>query len=109
MNEPADVPVVVDPEAAARVAELGMQAEFEQMLDYTRRAVPDLRRIDVEVAWPYDTGREPGVTIVATTGRPWVQEERPWDKLAAWMINTFPPQVWEHFMIDLLYGGENAR
>ena len=70
MNEPADVPVVVDPEATARVAELGMQAEFDQMLDYARRAVPDLRRIDVEVAWPYDTGREPGVTIVATTGRP---------------------------------------
>jgi hypothetical protein len=92
MTEPADVPVVIEPEAAARVAELGMQAQFEQMLNYTRRSVPELRRIDVEVAWPYDTGREPGVTIVATTGRPWSPEEHLRDPVAWWMITTFPPR-----------------
>ncbi len=35
-------PVSITPEAAARVAELGMQAELERMLEHTRQTVPGL-------------------------------------------------------------------
>src|SRR5205807_2017132 len=59
MNASTNVPTIVPPEAAARIAELGMQPEFERMLEHIRRSVPDLRRIEVEVSWPYDTGTDP--------------------------------------------------
>ena len=107
MTEP-DVPVVVEPEAAARVAELGMQPQFEQMLEHTRRSVTDLRRIDVWVAWPYDTGCEPGVAIEAIIGRPWVPEDETEDELGRWKVETFPPEVCEHFAILTQYGGDHA-
>lgn len=36
----ASVPITITPEAAARVAKLGMQAELERMLEHTRQTVP---------------------------------------------------------------------
>ena len=57
------VPLTVLPEAAARVAELGMQAEFERMLQHTRQTLPGLRSIRVYLAEPYDTDNEPRVVI----------------------------------------------
>ena len=47
MNTLADIPVTVSPEAAARVAELGMQAEFDQLLEKARRTLAGLRRMNV--------------------------------------------------------------
>jgi hypothetical protein len=41
------LPIDVTPEAAARVAQLGMQAELESMLEHTSRTVPDLRGLRV--------------------------------------------------------------
>ena len=35
MSAPATVPVTITPEAAARVAELGLQAELERMVEHT--------------------------------------------------------------------------
>src|SRR5579884_3757988 len=48
MSASPDVPLTITPEAAARVAELGMQKELEQMIAQVRRVVPDLAAIEVE-------------------------------------------------------------
>jgi hypothetical protein len=97
----AAVPVSVTPEAAARVAELGMQDQFEAMLDHARGTVPGLRRIEVTLAPRYETGDEPGVSIEAFTAGPFAPGDRTTWNWNAWMIDTFPPSVCEHFALLL--------
>ncbi len=102
------VPVTVKPEAAARLAELGMQAELDQMLQRVLQEVPQLRHIDVELEERYDTGGEPGVGIHARTRLPWQEVNKVWWALARWEGETFPPQVLEHLSIEVLCGGNDA-
>jgi hypothetical protein len=73
MTAIATVPMKITPEAAARVAELGIQAELDQMLEHVRKVVPKLQSLEVELAEPCDTGDELGVNIRAWTGLPWQQ------------------------------------
>ncbi len=94
------IPVTVEPEAAELVAELGMQAEFERMLDQARQTIPGLRRIVVEFAPPYDTGPDPGVLIMAyrdpSFRRP---DDSAWDQYSRWKTTTFHPDVFRHFTL----------
>lgn len=108
MNQTAIIPVKITPEAQARVTELGMQTEFEQMLEHTRQHVADLVQIDVVLAERYDTGGEPGVTIEALADRPFVPSDKTSWNLGSWKVRTFPPQVCEHFCIALIYGRPHA-
>jgi hypothetical protein len=109
MSASTDIPVTITPEAAARLAELGMQAEFEQMVEHARQVVSDLVAIEVEIAEPYDTGSEPGINIRAYSDRPYVPEDRTsWD-FGVWEVRTFPPQVCEHMRVLLIYGRPHAR
>jgi hypothetical protein len=102
------VPVTITPEAVARLAELGMQAELEQMLEHVRQAVPQLRSIDVEPREPHDTGEEPGISIRVWTRLPWQQVNAVSRPLARWRRETFPPHVSEHLWISVLCGGNHA-
>jgi hypothetical protein len=98
------VPVTVEPEAAARVAELGMQAELERMLEHTRQTVPGLRAIEVQLALPYDTGDETSIIIQATMEDPHLEDDptdTEWDK---WQVRTFPPDVCRYFVLISVYG-----
>lgn len=61
----APVPVTIAPEVHAYVAELGMQAEFEQMLEHIRQNVAHLGAIVVSVMEPYDAGDVPHVIFDA--------------------------------------------
>jgi hypothetical protein len=109
MNASTDVPLTITPEAAARIAELGIQKEFEQMLEHARRVVADLAAIDVEIAEPYDTGAEPGINIWAYSDRPFVPADTTSQDLGKWRVRTFPPQVCEHMRVLLTYGRPHAR
>jgi hypothetical protein len=103
------VPLMVTPEAAARVAELGMQREFEQMLEHVRQTVPGLLAIEVELAEPYDTGDEPSVLIQAIMKNPHLEyDSTDWD-YAAWKVDTFPPEVCMHFCTSSRYETPNER
>ena len=97
------IPVTVTPEAAERVAELGMQAELERMLEHSRQTVPGLRAIEVQLALPYDTGDETSVIIQATRAGPFRPEDptqRKWDD---WQMNSFSPDVYRHFILMTLH------
>jgi hypothetical protein len=95
------VQVTITPEAAARVAELGMQAELEQMLEHTRQVVAGLRKIVVDITLPYDTGTEIGIGIEAYTTIPFVRGDlTDWD-WGVWKARTFPPEVCEHFSFGI--------
>jgi hypothetical protein len=100
---PTTIPVTVTPEAAARVAELGMQAELEQMLEHTRQAVPGLLSIEVQEAPPYDTGDESTIVIEATRGDRFQESDRTDTEWGDWEINTFPPDVCRYFVMMTVY------
>jgi hypothetical protein len=59
------VPLCITPEAAARLAELGMRAELEKMIEEAREVLPELTRIEVVLNDRYDMGGEPGVAAHA--------------------------------------------
>src|SRR5208283_781537 len=104
MATPTTIPVTILPEAAARIAELGMQREYDEMLQHALQAIPALRSIEVQLAPPYDTGDDPRVVIEATTDldAPGIdQAEKQWGD---WVINTFPSAVWAHFRMLTMPG-----
>jgi len=103
------VSVTVTPEAAARVAELGMQGELERMLEHTRQGVPGLRSIEVRLALPYDTGDETSIIIEATMDDPHFEYDPTEDELGSWKVDTFPPDVCRYFVIMTVYWTPHER
>src|ERR1043166_735019 len=96
--EATTLPVTITPEAAAHVAGLGYQREFEMMLEHTRKFVPGLRSITVELAPPYDTGDEFCVLIeVLTDPPPELPDDPAETEWGNWKIETFSPDVHRHF------------
>jgi hypothetical protein len=93
------IPVTITPEAAARVAELGMQAELERMLDHTRQTVPGLRAIEVQLALPHDTGDETSIIIQATMDDPHLDYDPTDTEWGKWKVRTFPPEVCQYFVM----------
>ncbi len=49
MPKLATVPLTIDPEAAAFLAEIGMEAELERMLDRVRATIPHLRSLHISL------------------------------------------------------------
>ncbi len=108
MNTSTDVPLTITPEAQARIAELGLRKELEQMIARVRAAVPGLAAIEVAVAERYDTGGEPGINITAYSDQIFGLESTfSWD-WTRWEVETFPPQVLEHLCILFSPGNPNA-
>lgn len=98
------VPVTVTPEAAGRVAELGMQRELQQMLEHAPRLIPGLRSIEVVLELPYDTGDETRITIEATADLNAPGMHQAEKQYATWVINTFPPEVWSYLHLLTIPG-----
>jgi hypothetical protein len=107
------IPIVVNEDAAARVAELGMQRELEQMLEHARQVVPDLRALRVTLE--HDPARpedEPQVVLWAYRDKPRPEDlssDRTDSDYAAWKIRTFPPEVCAHFVMLSVYGAADGR
>jgi hypothetical protein len=105
MSASTDVPLTVTPEATARLAELGMQRELEQMIEHVRQVVPGLAAIEVTIAECYDSRDEPGVSIEAFSDEAFEPGgAASQDKLEEWVLDTFPPQVLEHLCIHFSPG-----
>jgi len=109
MNLNTTIPVNVTPEAAQHVAQLGMQAELERMLQHTLQTVAGLQSIDVVLGDPYDTGDDPRIVIEAwrdpalhSPGDPTERE------LGFWKVDTFSPDVSRHFTMLLGPGVSGA-
>jgi hypothetical protein len=105
------IPVQVSDEAAARIAELGMQREVEQMLEHTQQAVPGLIGIELTT---YEHPDEPGQAYVEIAGwRPGtsssVDDYRPEGEWSSWIIRAYPPEVFRWFSFWLFYKDEHGR
>src|SRR5262245_14007910 len=105
------VPITVESDAAARVAELGIQREFEQMLDHARQTVPGLRCIRVTLEYDPHGAEEPGLVIWSHRDRPssldYDSTDEEW---GMWFVTAFPPQVCRHLcMISIREDPLNGR
>lgn len=96
---PTTIPIIITPEAAARVAELGMQAELEQMLEHTCQTVPGLRSIKVEEELPYDTDPDSSIGIWVARDDPHLEEDTTDREWGRWLVRTFPPDVCRYFVM----------
>lgn len=108
MSTAATVPTTIDPEAAALVAEQGLQAALEQMLDRARQTIPGLHRLDVRFAPGYDTGWD-GVIIDAFCDpalEPAYGETV--DRYRRWTLETFAADVWRFITLNILYWDGHA-
>ena len=103
------VPLTIHPRAAARVAELGREQEFQQMLDHTRETVPGLRAIEVIAEEePYERGHA-SVIIIPVRQDPGPGDDPTNRNWGNWFVDTFPPEVCEHFVMVSGYEAPDAR
>jgi hypothetical protein len=100
------VRITVTDEAAARIAELGMQRGLEQMLDKAREVVPYLRSIRVTLEYHPEGEMDPQVVI-------WChREDTDWERdtsmpeFSQWKVTTFPPEVLLNFVMLTVYNDE---
>jgi hypothetical protein len=104
-----EIPVVVHPDAAARVAELGLQREMDEMIAQAKKLIPGVRSFEVELFTPYDTGEDTRVTIEATIDPPANpsddRRDRDW---VEWFLET-PPRVREFLHLTTIYGRQHGR
>lgn len=104
------VPVTIAEEAATRVAELGMQSELDRMLEHTKQAVPGLRSIEVTLEYDYEEiDRGPIITLWCHRNDPGpIRDLTNWN-WGAWFVETFPPEVCEHFVMLSCYENSDGR
>ncbi len=101
MSATTTIPLEIQPQAAELVAEIGMQAEFEKMLDYLRNNVEGLTNLTVKWGDPCDTGVEPRIVIEGEVDRSFDSVYQTETDLHNWMIAIFPPEVWWRFPMYL--------
>jgi hypothetical protein len=102
MNLPTTVPVNAAPDALAHVESLGMQAEFEKLIEHAAQTLPGLLRIEVTLEPPYDTGDE-DVVLIEPQIDPTVcsdpgEVRKRW---VDWKLSTFSPDVLRHISFHL--------
>lgn len=109
MAVPLTVPIEVKPEATARIEDLGMQSEFEQMLEHTRQTVTDLQSIDVSVYNdPYEPD-EPRIVITAWKEGPGTVDDPTRATWVNWYVEAFPPGVCRWFSFEVAYRTDDER
>src|SRR5207244_3147699 len=87
------IPVTVEPEATARIAELGFQAEVERMLEHAKQTLPNIQRIEVVMNHRYDEDKADGVWIEVWSDHPYDPNEGISEQLRDWFIFSFSPDV----------------
>lgn len=96
MTTTSEVLVTVTPEAAARVAELGFQKEFEQLVERARTTIQGVRWLEVRREPPYDTGDEEQVVIWIRIADNQLLNNPSIDTFIDWKLETFSPDVCWH-------------
>jgi hypothetical protein len=99
MHATHGIPLTVEPEAAALVSELGLQAELDQMLEHARQTIAGLRRLQVRFGPAYDTGEER--VIIEAVRDPASRASKAWtrEQYSRWKSAAFSPDVYRHFTL----------
>jgi hypothetical protein len=89
----------ISAEAKAQIKQLGMQAEFDQMVQHTREVFPDLIDFEAAVTYPPEHDREPTIVLWASLPNPGLKYDPREDEWGRWKVRTFPPEVCQHFCL----------
>jgi hypothetical protein len=109
MSTTTTVPLSATPEAAAHIAKLGMQREFDLMIEHARQTAPSLRSIAVTLEDRYDLGGEPVIVIESTVDSPLPQGDSFEWQCGGWQVRVFPADVCRHFVMLAVYGRSHGR
>ncbi len=93
MTTAIDVKVTVTPEAAARVAELGFQKEFDQLIEHARTTIPGVRWIEVRMEPPYDTHDQEEAVIWIRIANNQLLNNPSVKAYSNWKLETFSSDV----------------
>jgi hypothetical protein len=104
------IPVNIAADAAEHARKLGLQREFEMMLDKLKEIIPELRAIDVSLEYPPDYDDDPMILFstyqpnytgpgLDPTNEAWIQ----------WLIKSFGADVNRHFVRLPFYESGNGR
>jgi hypothetical protein len=94
------IPVTIQPDAAAFLAEIGQEPELEKMLEHAKATIPHLRALNVVLHDFPETG-PPSLTIDAhidrsSNGHDPVNQNT---VFGCWKIRNFPPEVCVNFTL----------
>ena len=109
MTTTTTVPFTITDEAVALLRELGLQKEFEQIIEQLKQFVPGLLSIQVRVMTMYDEGNRQIVLVECEMLDRQLEDDstqRDWGMLFS---SLFPSEVREHFGVLIYFGGPNAR
>jgi hypothetical protein len=104
----ATIPVTVTPEAAERIARLGLQAAVGRMIDHARQHLPEVERIEVVLYDRYDDGPEPGLSVDVYSRRPFSPDEHTSSEVCGWLAREFTGEVLEHVIMSYYPGDAHA-
>ncbi|MCE9531135.1 MAG: hypothetical protein K8T89_08425 [Planctomycetes bacterium] len=91
------VPITIGASAQERIDQLGLQTEFEAVLEHAVQTVPGLIRVDVKVD-EHELPEHQAVILDATTKHLEIREELEIeDAQMAWRYQVYPPEVAMHF------------
>jgi hypothetical protein len=104
MASVSHVPVTISPEAAARIAELGLRNAVGRMVDYAVQHLPELDRIEVTLYDRYELCDEPGLAIDAYSHGRFDPAGKTDQDLDRWMVAEFPPKTLQHVILSYRRG-----
>jgi hypothetical protein len=106
---PTTVAMDMSPEAAERIAELGIQAEVDRMIEHAVKTVDGIRRVEISLVGPYDTHDEPYLSARAYRDLAlWSGDNQELSRFSDWMIETFSPEVLWRFTLHIRPGAPHA-
>jgi hypothetical protein len=110
MSTATMVPVTISREAAAHVHGLGLEREFEQILDYIQKTAPDLLRIEAALDYDRDSPVPDAVLMQAYLPEPDGPIDLRWQQeFDRWILTTFPVAISMHFVVTTRYEARHGR
>jgi hypothetical protein len=104
-NMPETMPLTITPEAQDFIAENGLQAPLQKMLDEIPSRIPLVRGVRIFLQDPYDLGGGPSVILDVKRDepKPYVYEGVEWN-WNRWVVENFPPEEFHHFCLICNFG-----
>jgi hypothetical protein len=99
---PTTVNMRVEPEATARIVELGLQAEVDRMIEHAVKTVPGICRVEIRLEDASDAHDEPYLSASAFREFAlWSERNPEVDQFRDWKLENFSPDVLWRFNLHI--------
>ena len=96
-------------EAAEHIAALGLQHEFDAIVQHAKETVPGLRSIEIKLSYAPWMSPDPAVLIYFHRMGGGEENDTTDDIWTNWMVETFPPEVCIAFPVLTVYEKDDGR